>query len=330
VLLLTMHHIVCDGWSRGILVAEMNALYAAFAAGRPSPLPPLAVQYADYAAWQREWLTGEALAVQLAYWTRHLDGAPPSLALPFDRPRPALPSHRGAAHRLSVPRQVTAALHALWRGEGTTLFMTMLAAFGILLHRLSGQSDLVIGSNVANRHLLSLEGLIGLFTNTVALRIAWSEAAPPTVRELLARVREVVLEAQAYQDLPFEKLVEVLRPQRDDSAHPLFQVALVMQQAAVKPTAAPALAAGELGIEVRLAKFDLTLFVAEEAGQIAAELEYDADLFDAGTIADLAGQLVTLLTALPAAVDLPISALPLVSALESGTLVGAFAEDMET
>jgi amino acid adenylation domain-containing protein/FkbM family methyltransferase len=328
VLLLTMHHIVCDGWSRRVLVRELNALYEAFLAGRPSPLPPLPVQYADFSAWQRSWLRGERLAEELAYWTRHLDGAPSLLALPFDRPRPALPSHRGGAHRFRIPREAAASLKALGRSEGSTLFMTVLAAFGILLHRYSGQSDLVVGSNIANRQALSLEGLIGLFANTVVLRLAWTEE--PTVRELLARVREVVLEAQAHQDFPFEKLVEALRPERDETHHPLFQVMLVMQETMPQTgAAASAPAPAPLGVEIRSAKFDLTLFVAEDAEQIAAELEYDADLFEAGTIADLAGQLAAVLQALPAAVDQPISAVPLVSALEEESLVGAFAEDVE-
>jgi amino acid adenylation domain-containing protein/FkbM family methyltransferase len=327
VVLLTMHHIVCDGWSKRVLVQEVAALYAAFLAGRPSPLPALPLQYADFSVWQREWLQGERLEQQLAYWTRHLDGAPPLLALPFDRPRPARPSHRGAAHRFRISPEVTAPLKALGRGEGTTLFMSLLAAWSILLHRHSGQSDLVVGTNIANRQLLSLEGLIGLFANTVALRIAWTEE--PTVRELLARVREVVLEAQAHQDFPFEKLVEALRPERDEAYHPIFQVMLVMQEALSKSAAAPVPAAGALGIEVRSAKFDLTLFVVEDADEIAAELEYDADLFEAGTIADLAGQLQAVLQALPAAVERPISTLPLVSAPEEALLVGAFAEDLE-
>jgi acyl carrier protein len=327
VVLLTMHHIVCDGWSKRVLVEEVAALYAAFLAGRPSPLPALPLQYADFSVWQREWLQGERLEQQLAYWTRHLDGAPPLLALPFDRPRPARPSHRGAAHRFRISPEVTAPLKALGRGEGTTLFMSLLAAWSILLHRHSGQSDLVVGTNIANRQLLSLEGLIGLFANTVALRIAWTEE--PTVRELLARVREVVLEAQAHQDFPFEKLVEALRPERDEAYHPIFQVMLVMQEALSKSAAAPVPAAGALGIEVRSAKFDLTLFVVEDADEIAAELEYDADLFEAGTIADLAGQLQAVLQALPAAVERPISTLPLVSAPEEALLVGAFAEDLE-
>ncbi|MBV8200195.1 MAG: hypothetical protein JOZ15_06190 [Acidobacteria bacterium] len=336
VLLLSLHHIVCDGWSQRVLVQELDALYAAFLAGRPSPLPPLPLQYADFSVWQRQWLRGERLAEELAYWTRHLDGAPALLALPCDRPRPAVPRHRGGAHRFRVSAEATASLKALGRQEGTTLFMTLLAAFSTLLHRLSGQSDLVVGSNVANRQALNLEGLIGLFTNTVALRIAWDEAAPPTVRELLAHVREVVLLAQDHQDVPFEKLVEALRPVRDETYHPLFQVCLVMQEAMPKTAAAAAAAAlapaplapVPLGVEVRTAKFDLTLFAVEDAGEIALELEYDADLFEAGTIADLAGQLAALLRALPAAIDLPVSAVPLVSVLEQEVLVGAFATNL--
>jgi amino acid adenylation domain-containing protein/FkbM family methyltransferase len=326
-ILLTMHHIVSDGWSQAVLVEELGVLYEAFRAGRPSPLPSLPVQYADFAVWQRQWLAGERLAEQLAYWTRHLDGAPPLLALPYDRPRPSRPRYRGGAHPFRIPREVTVALKALGRREGTTLFMTLLAAWSILLHRYSGQSDLVVGSNIANRRLLSLEGLIGLFANTVALRVAWTEE--PTVRELLVHVRRVVLEAQDHQDFPFEKLVEALRPERDETYHPLFQVMLVMQESLPRP-AAQALAASQLGIPVRSSKFDLTLYVMEEADQIAAELEYDADLFDAATVADLAGQLAAVLQALPAAIDLPISAVPLASAPEAESLVGAFVAGFES
>jgi amino acid adenylation domain-containing protein len=327
VLLLTLHHIVSDGWSRGVLVRELETLYDAFVAGWPSPLPALPFQYADFAVWQREWLQGAVLDEQLAYWTRHLDGAPPFLDLPFDLPRPAVPGHRGGGHRLTLSPEVTAPLKALGRREGTTLFMTLLTGWVILLHRYSGASDLVVGSNIANRHLLSLENLVGLFANTVALRVAWTEE--PTVRELLARVREVVLGAQDHQDFPFEKLVEALRPERDASYHPIFQVMLAMQDALPKAAAAPGPDSGPAGNEDRSAKFDLTLFAMEVGDEIAAVLEYDADLFEASTIADLAGQLAALLEALPGAVDQPISRLSLVSAPEEALWAGAFTEEME-
>ena len=219
---------------------------------------------------------------------------------------------------------MTVPLQTLGRSEGTTLFMTMLAAWSILLHRYSGQSDLVVGSIIANRHQLNLEGLIGLFANTVALRIAWTDV--PTVRELLARVREVALGAQAHQDFPFEKLVEALRPERDAAYHPIFQVMLVMQEAlpgfSASPAATPVRSAGHS------AKFDLTVFLTEEADTITVVLEHNADLFEEDTIVDLARQFAVVLKALPAAIDQPISALRLVSA-EEESLVGAFSEDLE-
>ncbi|HEY2740442.1 MAG TPA: condensation domain-containing protein, partial [Thermoanaerobaculia bacterium] len=267
VTLLTVHHIVSDGWSMDVLVRELGALYTELAAGRPSPLPQLEIQYADFAAWQRDWLRGEAFDRQLAYWTRHLAGAPPVLSLPFDRPRPARPGHRGATHRLDIPPEVTAPLKALGRSEGTTLFMTLLAAWSLLLHRYSGQPDIVVGSNISNRRLLSLEGLIGLFANTVALRI--DLAGVPTVRELLARVREVALGAHTHQDFPFEKLVEALSPVRDAAYHPVFQVMLVMQEARPKPSEMTGLTLRLLEMESQSAKLDLTLYAIEEAGGIA-------------------------------------------------------------
>jgi non-ribosomal peptide synthetase component F len=258
---------------------------------------------------------------------RHLGGAPPLLALPHDRPRSPRPRHRGGAHRLNIAPEVTADLRKLGRGEGATLFMTLLAAWALLLQRYSGQSDIVIGSNIANRHRRDLEGLIGLLANTVALRVDLS--GDPTVRELLARARETVLGAHAHQDLPFEKLVETLRPERDAGYHPVFQVMLVLQEPVARLSTPAGLDLVPLGIEHGLSKFDLTLFAVEEDGGITAVLEYDADLFAAETMADLAGQLTALLEALPAWADEPVSALRFVSVAQEESLLGAFTEDME-
>jgi amino acid adenylation domain-containing protein/FkbM family methyltransferase len=326
-LAVTLHHIACDGWSLGILIQEVLEVYAARLAGRPPALPDLPLQYADFAGWQRQFLQGELLEEQLAYWTRHLDGAPPLLALPFDRPRPLRPSYRGGRHRLDLSPEPTAALKALGRVEGATLFMTLLAAWCILLQRYSGQSDIVVGSNIANRHRRSLEGLIGLLANTVALHVDLS--GDPTVRELLVHVREVVLGAHAHQDLPFEKLVEALRPDRDVAYHPIFQVMLVMQEEMPRLSAASGLEVSPIGLEHGSAKFDLTLFAVEEGEGVAVVLEYDAELFAADTIADLAGQLAALLEALPAWAGEPISALRFVSMADEESLLGALTESLE-
>ena len=226
ILILTTHHIVADAWSMGILTRELWTLYDAYANGRPSLLQDLAVQYADYAVWQREWLQGDVLESQLSYWKEQLKELP-ILNLPTDHPRPVKQSFRGARQPLSLPESLTTAVNELSRREGVTQFMTLLAAFQVLLYRYSGQEDVVVGSPIANRNRTEIEGLIGFFVNTLVLRADLSEK--PTFKELLQRVRDVCLEAYAHQDLPFEKLVEELRPERDLSRNPLFQVMFVLQ-----------------------------------------------------------------------------------------------------
>ncbi|HZI03336.1 MAG TPA: condensation domain-containing protein, partial [Archangium sp.] len=213
VLLLTMHHIVSDGWSMGILIREVGALYEAFSSGKPSPLPALTLQYADYAAWQRGWLQGEALESQLAYWRQQLAQAPKVLELPTDKPRPPVQSYRGATLTRLMPRTVSDALTALCQREGVTPFMALLAGFQSLLSRYSGQTDVVVGTDIAGRTHADTEGLIGFFINQLVMRGDLS--GDPTFRELLGRVRQVALGAYAHQDVPFEKLVEELKPQRD-------------------------------------------------------------------------------------------------------------------
>ena len=228
-----MHHIASDGWSMGILVREVAALYAAFAEGRPSPLPELPVQYADFAVWQRSWLHGEVLESEIAFWRRQLAGLPPLLELPTDRPRPAVQSYRGASRPVRLPAGLTRQVEALARREGATLFMVLLAGFQALLARSSGQDDLAVGSPVAGRNRVETEGLIGFFVNTLVLRGDLSGASP-SFRELLGRVRETALAAYLHQDVPFEKLVEELAPERSLAHTPLFQVMLVLQNAPVE------------------------------------------------------------------------------------------------
>ncbi|MCZ4093237.1 condensation domain-containing protein [Sinorhizobium psoraleae] len=231
VFLLTQHHIVADGWSMGVLVRELSSLYRAFAAGRADPLPPLAIQYPDYAAWQRQWLSGERLQAQAQYWRDSLSGAPARLALPTDRPRPERQSFAGASVPVVIDPDLTRGLKRLSRQHGTTLFMTVLAAWAAVLSRLSGQDDLVIGVPSANRGRREVEELIGFFVNTLALRIDLSGA--PSVSELLARTRRTALAAQEHQDLPFEQVVEIVQPPRALDHTPLFQVMLAWQNNSV-------------------------------------------------------------------------------------------------
>jgi amino acid adenylation domain-containing protein len=287
VALLTMHHIVSDGWSMGVLVREVAALYEAYSQGRPSPLEELPVQYADYAAWQREWLSGEVLEAQLEYWKQRLAGAPPALELPTDHPRPSVQTYRGATESLRLPAALADSLRELSRREDVTLFMTLLAAFQTLLMRYTGQRDVVVGSPIANRNRAEIEGLIGFFVNTLALRTDLS-GDPPFV-ELLGRVREVALGAYGRQDLPFERLVEELQPERDLSRHPLFQVMMVLQNAPREGAELPGLRLSTLPSESGTTKFDLTLSLVEGEGGLAGSLEYSTDLFEAETVRRMLG-----------------------------------------
>jgi amino acid adenylation domain-containing protein len=284
VLLATMHHITGDGWSLGILIRELTTLYEAFSAGNPSPLPELSIQYADYAHWQRGWLQGEVLERQLSYWKQQLSGAPPVLELPTDFPRPASQSFRGAQRSFIFSQDLSARLQQLSRREGVTLFMTLLAAWQALLSRYSGQQDIVVGSPIANRNRADTESLIGFFVNTLVLRTDLS--GDPRFVDLLRRVREVSLGAYAHQDVPFEKLVEELQPERDISRSPLFQVMLVLQnapQGAMQITSN--LQLGAIGVENQTEKFDLTLTVSETAeGRLQSVWGYNTDLFAAATI----------------------------------------------
>ena len=282
VLLLTMHHIVSDGWSMGVLVREMAGLYQAFVEGKPSPLPELTIQYADYAKWQREWLSGARLEEELSHWRKRMEGAPALLALPTDRPRPAVQSYRGAQARLLLPKRLAEALQALSRREGVTLFMTLLAGFEVVLSRYSGQGDVVVGTDIANRNHAETEGLLGFFVNQLVMRNQLSGGM--TVRELLAKVRETALEAYAHQDLPFEELVKALNPERSMGHAPLFQVKLVLQNAPVSSVGLPGLSIHALDSEGVAAKFDLTLAFNETPEGLSGFWEYATDLFDAATI----------------------------------------------
>ena len=295
-LLVTLHHSAADGWSITLLIRELIALYAAFHAGKPSPLPELPIQYADFALWQRQYLAGERLVRQLAVWRARLAGAPECLTLPTDRPRPARPSHRGASLAFVVDAELTTGLRSLSRRAGATLFMTLLGAWATLLARYSGEDDIVIGSPVANRTQSAIEPLIGFFVNTLALRADLS--GNPSFIDLLARLRQTCLEAYAHQEIPFESLVESLGIPRNLAHSPLFQVMFVLQNNAHEDLVLPGLEVAFGGGESAVAKFDLTLTVAEVNGTLDASLEYATDLFDHATIARLAAQFTTLLRAL--------------------------------
>jgi amino acid adenylation domain-containing protein len=311
ILILTMHHIVSDEWSQGVLFRELAILYEAHLAGVPAALPDLPIQYADYAVWQREWLQGQRLERELTYWRERLRGAPPVLELPTDRPRPPVQTFRGAKQSLLLPGGLGHGLRALSRSEGSTLFMTLLAAFQTLLARYTGRDDIVVGSPIAGRTRTETEGLIGFFVNTLALRTDLS--GDPTFRELLRRVREVAFGAYEHQDLPFERLVEELQPERSLSHSALLQVMFTLQNA---PAPIPRLARLEVEpepIERGVAKFDLSLFLRDDVEGLRALLEYNTDLFDAGTIARLLGHFRTLLEGIVTDPDRPLSELPLLT-----------------
>ncbi|HWS53679.1 MAG TPA: amino acid adenylation domain-containing protein [Pyrinomonadaceae bacterium] len=309
VVLLVTHHIASDAWSLGILLREVAALYAAYAEGRPSPLPELPIQYADYALWQRARMGGGLLDARLAYWRRRLGGPLPPLALPTDRARPERMTFRGARESFALPEELTARLKALSREAGATLFMTLLAGFKALLRRHTGQDDVIVGTPVAGRDCLEVEGLIGCFVNTLALRTDLS--GDPTFRELLRRVRETTLGAYAHRDVPFERVVEELRPERDPSRTPLFQVTFGMQNAPLEVAELPGLTLRPLSFDDDTARFDLTVWLAETEAGLSAAWTYNTDLFDAATVLRLHSLYERLLSAAAARPDAPLGSLEL-------------------
>jgi amino acid adenylation domain-containing protein len=312
VLLLAMHHIVTDGWSMSVLYRELLALYDAFAAGQPSPLPPLPIQYADFASWQRAWLSGDVLASQLAYWRERLADLSP-LELPADRPRPARKSYRGASLPWRLPRPIDEELRRLSQREGVTMFMTLLAGFVALLARYTGQTDIAVGSPVANRTRAELEQLLGFFVNTLVLRTDVS--GTPSFRTLLARVRDAAVGAYAHQDLPFERLVEELQPQRDLGRNPLFDVLFHLQSSMSRTSVAPR-DEDHVAVERTSVMFDLAFDLFEAPDEVEGTIDYSTDLYDRETIARLAGHYEVLLAAAAADPDRPIAELPLLTERE--------------
>jgi len=319
VALLTMHHIVSDGWSMGVLVREIAALYGAFSAGKPSPLPDLPIQYADFAHWQREWLQGEVLETQLDHWKQQLSDSPPVLELPTDRPRPAVQTSQGATQSFTLPKGLSESLKTLGREERATLFMTLLAAFQSLLYRYTGQEDISIGTPIANRTRGEIEGLIGFFVNTLVMRTDFS--GDPSFEELLARVREVALDAYAHQDLPFETLVEELQPQRDLSHTPLFQVMFVLDTAPMGTLELPGLTLSPVEVSSGTATFDLTLSMTSGPAGLGGYVEYNTDLFDRATIERMVGHFQTLLEGIVTNPEQPISRLPILTEAEQQQLL---------
>jgi amino acid adenylation domain-containing protein len=309
VLLLTMHHIISDGWSISVLVNELAALYNSCSMGVPSTLPALPIQYADYAQWQRSWLTGEVFDVQLDYWKQRLEGAPPLLEVPTDRPRPSIQSFRGSVEQFIVAEDVVRGLRELCRQEGATMFMVLLAAFQTLLHRYAGQDVIVVGTPIAGRNRQELEGLIGFFINTLVMRADFRDDL--SFRRLLAEVKETALGAYAHQEFPFDKLVEELQPQRDLSHMPIIQAMFALQNTPDESIELPGLTIKPVNVESGTAQFDLSLNVWERGPALTGHLSYRTDLFDAATIKRMLAHFRTLLASIANHTDARVSALPL-------------------
>ncbi|CAK0763173.1 hypothetical protein CCP3SC5AM1_330001 [Gammaproteobacteria bacterium] len=321
VLLLTMHHIAVDGWSINILVHELASLYPAFLHGQVSPLPPLPIQYADFALWQRQWLHGEVLATQLRYWKTQLAGAPELLSLPTDRPRPPVQTYEANVHRFQISVEDTQALHQLGRQADATLFMTLLAAFQVLLSRYSGQLDIVVGSPIANRNRHEIELLMGFFVNSLALRA--NLAGNPTFMDHLVQVRRTTQDAYTHQDFPFERLVEELQPTRTLNYNPIFQVVLALQSAFIENLELP-----ELQITQPLdffytsrVRMDIEVHLWERNGGVDGFVLYSTDLFDATTIERMSRHFQVLLKGILANPHQTVAQLPLLTEGEQHQLL---------
>lgn len=310
VLLVTMHHIISDGWSMGIFYRELSVLYEAFSKGKTSPLPDLPIQYGDFAVWQKGWLRGEVLEKQLMFWKGQLNDVS-TLELPTDRPRPSIQTFCGAAHTVEFTGSLTDALRELSRKEGATLFMTLLAAFQGLVHRYTGQEDIVVGAPIANRNRTEIEGLIGFFVNTLVMRTDVS--GDPVFRDLLIRVKKTALGAYAHQDLPFDKLVEELQPERDLSRNPLFQVLFALQNASGSNLELSGLTVSRMAPDDTRTRFDLEVQLWEEAERLRVAFVYNTDLFDAVTIERMGGHYQRILEGIVADPDKRLSELPLLT-----------------
>ncbi|WP_315790951.1 amino acid adenylation domain-containing protein [Fischerella sp. JS2] len=319
VFLLTMHHIITDGWSVGVFMQELATLYVAFSTSQPSPLSELPIQYADFAVWQRDRLQGELLQTQLNYWKQQLSGELPVLQLPTDRPRPAVSTFTGAKQYFTLSKTLTDALNQLSQQEDVTLFMTLLAAFNTLLYHYTDQEDILVGSPIANRNRAELEGMLGLFVNTLVLRNNLS--GDPSFREFLHRVREVTLNAYTHQDLPFEKLVEELQPERDLSRNPLYEVMFVLQNTPMSIQEVSGLTLRSLEFDSGTAQLDIFLSMSESQEVLTGFLEYNTDLFDSATITRFINHFQALLESIVADQQQRISQLSLLTAKEREQLL---------
>ncbi|MGK7901220.1 MAG: amino acid adenylation domain-containing protein [Hormoscilla sp.] len=319
IVLIVLHHIIADGWSFGVFVREWRVLYEAALQGQPASLPPLPIQYVDFANWQRQWLAGEVLEEQLKYWQQQLADLPALLELPTDYPRPPIQSFSGASISFSLSDELTARLKQLSQETGTTLFMILWSAFAVLLSRYSGQQDIAVGSPIANRNRSEIESLIGFFVNTLVLRLDLAENPP--FEEILQQARRVALEAYAHQDIPFERLVEALQPKRHLSHSPLFQVMFILQNAPLPDLELAGLSLTLLELESEISKFDLTLELTETASGLAGRWEYNTDLFKRETIERLSGHLQTLLEGIVANPQQRLSELPLLRSRERHQLL---------
>ncbi|HET8774396.1 MAG TPA: amino acid adenylation domain-containing protein, partial [Thermoanaerobaculia bacterium] len=325
VLLVTQHHIVSDGWSMNILVREVAALYAAFTRGEADPLPALPLQYADYAQWQRNWLQGEELARQLDFWKGHLSGAPALLELPTDRPRPAVQSYAGDTVPFTLSAELTGALRAFSQRHGATMFMTLLSAWGVLLARLSGQADVVVGTPVANRQRREVEDLIGFFVNTLALRLRFDEQ--PTVASLLAQAKDATLAAFTHQELPFEQVVEAVQPQRSLSHGPLFQTMLALNNTDLSSNEElelPGLRLAPAASSITTSQHDLSIHLTDAGDTVSGFLVYTAALFDRETVERWAGYFARVLEAMVADASAAVDALPLLPDAERRQVLYGF------
>ncbi|MGH2413488.1 MAG: condensation domain-containing protein, partial [Microcystaceae cyanobacterium] len=291
VLLVTMHHMVSDGWSIGIFIRELSTLYQAFRAEASFPLPDLPIQYADFADWQRQWLTGEVLETQLNYWKQHLAGAPPLIELPIDCPRPPVQSFRGTHHSIILPKTLVASLNDISIRQGVTLFVALLSALKILLFRWTGQTDLVVGTVIAGRNRSETELLIGCFINFLALRSQVS--AEQSVLEFLKQVGTTVFEAYSHQDCPFEKVVEALNPDRKLSHNPIYNVAFLLQNFPLQPYFGDGLEIRPVSLDTDSSLLDLRFVVYESSEQTIFDCEYNSDLFEAETIERMTGHFQT-------------------------------------
>jgi non-ribosomal peptide synthetase component F/acyl carrier protein len=323
ILLITQHHIVSDGWSMGILIREFSSLYAAFRLGQPDPLPTLGIQYADYAAWQRQWLQGDTLQAQIDFWQSHLTGAPGLLELPTDRPRPATQSYVGGSVEFTLSTELGAGLKQLAQRHGSTLFMVLLTGWSILMARLSGQGDIVIGTPVANRQRTEVEALIGFFVNTLALRVKME--GDPNVAELLNQVKTTTLGAYAHQDIPFEQVVDIVKPERSLGQSPVFQVMVTMDNTPdTGELSLPGLTLSGLDVPHTTTQFDLSLSLSDTGGRVVGSLEYASELFDRATIERFVSHFQTLLAGIVADGQQRISQLPLLTQPERQRLLISF------